>query len=522
MLKSNFNLNPSFPFHSAIRHPKSSSVQESKTEPNIIKPIVQIKSKKLCVKKQQQIKKLEEITQKYKERQNQNKGSKVENKSNTLTNNDKERKEKSLIPVIKKNDTNTSEEAIISSRQIKSFVKPPKNGTDKKTKDSNSNLHKLQTSKNNFNSVGTNTELLCPCVPCIIHDNIKENAKSENKKYVESNILEVATIYKGNDVSETKLELLYKNPTISNSRDNDDVIKTIIENNTENIDSTNSSGAFSVITTNKSEELVIDAFCNSNYTSNSVLDEIKDNLSTEMLDADCENGDCQENFDDSLNEKYFDSNTYTKYTNDASEIEEFMNLTDKLLNEQNLNGSKANTENNMCIDLHTPNTDSLEVTDNDNLDNENPNGQSGYKFSDTLAEVKNNLHQLLRNSTNASACKTDDISCEILNESINSKKLVSNMEHITIYEIEDEVAQDEILKLPSITETNKPITKVTNVSKRVQGLYKGNKKYKMLCDHKKDDIVFQTFTVNENNDEQLEAPPMKLPRIENKRLYCRL
>lgn len=415
-------------------------------------------------------------------------------------------------------------------------------------------------SSRNYQSVGINTELLC--VPCVIHENTE--TKNSSKKFKTNHV----TVSKEVEDPEPSVELLYKNPTMVSSCD---------VRIREHFESTDSKEYLSV--SNSKRSLINNSY-SGNFTSDNIESSVnltpsfeseeckaskrlkKIEISEIQLDQKCESEEtddlsaenCEENNELDVSNELYDSieaksedvemedqnngiecrygsgETYTKFTENPDDLDEFMNLTDKLMT-----GHKDEEQCEMDEDienLHTPKTNSLETINKDNLEEDNieESQLKKYNFSDTFKDLKNNFKDLM-------AVAGDNVVLEKTkaNEAEDeANKKVSDMEHITVYElkfyerqalVEQETAtanEKSEFKLPSIEETNKPKRKIVCNKKRMQKIYKPNRKYKLLGEKNRASEDCKTFIVNpeDNSDVQSitsEAPPLKLPRIENKK-----
>lgn len=431
----------------------------------------------------------------------------------------------------------------------------------------------------NCNSVGINTELLC--VPCVIHNTLDQK---KNSKKNTNNIKEkISARDPDNNISEPKVELLYKNPTILNSVElkikdkyekdtydkqsliNSNFERSIVTPSTsgnlmsDELESTTDINSQEILETDLNlqiEEEVEIKISNINIsesnrdTSSEKIDEDIHCLSEEHFEENYEHDISGELFNDSIENKFDDENntesqeiecrhgsgeTYTKFIEDPADLEEFMNLTDKLMKndhpEQEFSSVDKDIDN-----FHTPKTNSIEaINKQSDINNTDP---PKHVYSDTFEELKNNLRDLLEGAggTINDVKKTDENYKDKSSKYMcDTNRNICDMEHITVYERKfsennfDEMKptneENHPFKLPSIKESNKPGTKVECNKKRMQKLYKPSRKYKMLGEQTRTHKEYQTFIVkqnsNENSDGQSvssDAPPFKLPRIENKRL----
>ncbi|XP_073961592.1 uncharacterized protein isoform X2 [Choristoneura fumiferana] len=567
------------------QEPKTLTVQQSNTDPNIKKPPNKPVNK-LTVKKQQQLKKLEEIANKYNERQ-----------AKAAEEKEKKKNEKRKIPVLKKvhsKQENVDEiSECIEKEPVKGILKPlatkPSNNKNKTaslpvsieiptktktvkekpikrptTRDTNAlakensmsvdSLEDCLTISGNdkiCHSVGINTELLC--VPCVIHDNpdIKQPKSGNKTKNKESfvDFIDMSARNIKDNVSDEKLELLYKNPTMVSSCDIQaktsfisSVQSDTLETNDYNFDAKTDTAVkidtkSKIKCENKSESNSVTL---ETYDPNDVLESDHNlgeshDLSAEHFEDNYER-DVSDNFDNSEgiktdDENYSENNeteylhgsgdTYTKFTENPADLDEFINLTDKMISSHDFNQGDVSLEKHLDS-LHTPRTNSLEAMTDKCIEGPSKTEPKQH-FSDTLENLKSDLKELL----NGAGDTVDNVVKQL------EEKKVSNMEHITVYglkfyeENQDkaEISESNIeapkLKLPSIEENNRPEKKVVCTKKRMQKIFKSNRQYKMLSEQNRNDTENKTF-VKENNGESdaqsisSEAPPLKLPRIEQK------
>nr|XP_032518659.1 TNF receptor-associated factor family protein DDB_G0272098 isoform X2 [Danaus plexippus plexippus] len=576
------------------QEPHITSAQESNTVPKLVKDEPCKPKNRLNVKKRQQLKKLEEITNKYNERKQTTKNVALKNSAEleSVTKNIKKVEKieipvKSQIPVPKKikqnkrqlkqdknspnTDNNMQDDEMKNNFPLKDLdpnkdvlkvnIKEKKVKTKntkevkKRTKESTISLDSLEgcssdmaNKDKNCQSIGINTELLCPCIPCVIHDVpdlkfVNSKRTTSNKKKIDKNNQSALSI------PQPVVELLYKNPNMTNSCDNENkhFIEEQLDSN-ENIriqDYEQSVTALSNCLSTTKEPVSKDSFemyieiskdtndCDHESTRDSLHDDVP-NLSEENIELNNEHDMSAESFEDSFetndnsNNKANDNDedgcrhgsgeTYTKFTEDPSDFDEFLNITDKLI---------SNSEMEKCVEnIHTPQTDSLESIDK-NVENDTKTSTTQHTFSNSLEELKNDLKDLLYEAEKDVNVTTVVEKHENKEENIETQKNVNNMEHITVYGLQF-VDQEKIvpnlnlrenpseLKLPSINDTNKCSIK-TNSIKKISSLYKGNKKCKMLGQQKRSNNENRTFIINENQDEVSdEAPPLKLPRIDDK------
>ncbi|CAK1587020.1 unnamed protein product [Parnassius mnemosyne] len=563
--------------------PKISSIQQSNTDPNLPKVLQSKHKNKVNVKRKQQLKKLEEIANKYNNRQEEI--TKEKNKLRKNTNEDDEGK--SHIPILKKTVVNhknktkmetmkgkaemTKEERKLSSsvnraktegapvtikqqnensaksRKLKSVTK---NSTTKEITLSLDSLEDVQhdkTNDKNFQSIGINTELLCPCVPCVIY-NCPEQKKTEKLK-TKSNVNESKSTKINKHYSAPSIELLYKNPNVISSCDLQ--IKDITETQLKCIDintdihydsssiNSGSSNSFPNKThydceeTNAKEENTKIIEVNNKQPSKELCEEKYEDLnnlsaeeyeesyepdiSAEMSNDSIENDDQAQSKDIS---RHGSGDTYTKFSECPADLEEFYNLTDKIISTKTTKEEKLDKDLDM---LHTPNTNSIEAL-NKNDSCPKLSNLSKHQFSDTLEELKSNLKEILKETNSANA--DYDLAS-------NNIKNVRNMEHISVFEVnlyekgpnenteQLNKAQTEF-KLPSITETNNMMKRDERLSNTLTRP-KMSRKYKGFNKQSRNNIEYKTFIVRDNQDDNSdvhsvssEAPPLKLPRIEVK------
>ncbi|CAH0725711.1 unnamed protein product, partial [Brenthis ino] len=560
-----------------IQESHTCSVQQTKTDPNVNKKDAQKPINRLNVKKRKQLKKLEEIANKYAEK-NKNTQEKSNEKSYNKSVNKNEISSKSQIPVPKKvmlkeakqienelcSESKSDHSKNIHESNVQLSKPSPKTKTkekqysSKKIKESTMSLDSLDEpidtkQRKNCQSVGINTELLCPCVPCVIHetDNTPLTKKQNNNIKFTANVVNLK--YSKKDDLNQVVELLYKNPNMVSSCDIE--IKKINED--INLNETESAKYFSkqsvtdtcksfndnqfcikedsVKITNAIENTVIPDVAESKQI---ILENSNDNishLSIENIEENYEHDLSEENFEDSFDDKKNISNeeedsknricrhgsgdTYTKFSEDPADLEEFLSLTDKMIDDhEKREAQKSDIE--QCIEnIHTPRTNSMESMIKDVADKkEIVSPRLKPLFSDTFEELKSNLKDIL----NVGSDETDIINN---NKNVDANKKNCDMEHITVYGIkfydrEPTVISDSEnelkLKLPSISENNKCTRKDV---KKKSNIYKVNKKCKMLGQHKRSDSDYRTFIIKENQEEISDGvPPLKLPRIDNKRL----
>lgn len=468
----------------------------------------------------------------------------------------------------------------VSEKEKRAKRKVVKKETVKAVKESTMSLDSLEDSLPNLakdrsrQSIGINTELMCPCVPCVIHDGVDPNVATKIKLLLDAT--EKNDTIKANNIPEPKVEFLYKNLTMVSSCD---IQSRDYRNERELKDDTSVSNFdFSMITPSTSDNFDIknvecksesfkNKLFNSKFTDNTEIfnnekskadpekipkerksyvlcetnDEVIQGLSAENYEENYER-DMSEfedsietpNDNDNINEqndmisRHGSGDTYTKFTEDTADLEEFINITDKMMTVNNSNEDSLELEKQVD-NLHTPQTNSIESINKDSTDKDNSKSdKTKYNFSDSLEELKSNLKELL---DGASGDIKDVIKEE--DQDAETERKVSDMEHITVYElkfyewkpgdIETPVKQVSDLKLPSIAENNRPERKDSCNKKRIKNIYKPDRKYKMLSKEKRGCKEYQTFIKEDNDDSDsqsitAEAPPLKLPRIEKKRL----
>lgn len=440
-------------------------------------------------------------------------------------------------------------------------------------------------------SIGINTELMCPCVPCVIHDYVDPKPSTHCKKELEKNEKDKVAEIRSN---EPKVELLYKNltmvsscdiraleidpdsledlsitfdnktVTLSNETINDSGRKFVSSeknitsisdrNISEKTESHNKNHETSVINnlnvpqpsmgqeTNVTTKETVDT-CNSSNTDKELEKAPSRDLSAEEYE-DYYERDLSAEFDESAEDKTKSSvknevmcrhgsgDTYTKFTENPDDLEEFINMTDQMMSSHNFNEDMFRMDKEI-ENLHTPKTSSIETMAKSSSENETDQPEEAkLNFSDTLQELKSQLKELLNEAGNTieEAVKETEKT-----NNIDDKRQVNDMEHITIYQLKtyeqrnvNEMKVAEVdpyeFRLPSITENNKPDRKETCNRKKIQAIYKSNRKFKFLGEQSKSNKENKTF-IKENHDDNsdsqsitADAPPFKLPRIENKRL----
>ncbi|XP_013179979.1 PREDICTED: uncharacterized protein LOC106126723 isoform X3 [Papilio xuthus] len=510
------------------------------------------------VKKKQQLKKLEEITNKYNERKEKI----IEEKSGLpkLTEDSK-----SQIPVIKKTvlqkrrlnktTTNSSELGSLKEDDKDTLRSAQKQKVDKrnpsstrkqndkpempKTKKHNvkestmslDSLDDVQSNKSNnknCQSIGINTELFCPSIPCKIYSS-QEQAKEEKKK-TKYYVKELNMQKNSNSlISDTSVELLYKNPKMAISYDMESKeisesqldLKEVTHNSTDLQDAvyvhetekcSNNSLATTVSTNEESRDKETE---NKFDEINNSFEEFEENNNEHDLSAEIFNDSVEDFRQPSTNNemsRHGSGDTYTKITEGPTELEEFFNITDEIINSKT-----AEDKFDKDMDgLHTPNTISIEALNKTDLQQQNVDK---HEFSDALEELKSDLKDIL--------IKTTDVNSD------DTKTTRHDMEHITVFELkfyEKEFAEEiqtleEVkpkLKLPSISETNNLMTKEQSHRKLLKTT-KSSKKYKSFNKETRNSIENKTFIVNEHQGDNSdahsissEAPPLKLPKIEKK------
>lgn len=557
-----------------------SPIQQSCTDPNIPKQVQNKPKNRINVKRQQQLKKLDEIAYKYNQRLQHSK-----DKVKADDNNDEG---KSQIPVFKKKGVPMKEKmknVVNSAQSVKEDIKrkivagnknkitasPVRNQNESRTrpkqvkkntkgnsaKESTMSLDSLDEDKLNSNnekycqSVEMNTELLCPSVPCKIYACPEQKRtehstkKSKTKDSKTNNLL-------SQPLNVPIIKLLYKNPNVN---DNCDVrpkeINTTQINYSDIVRSDSNNSKVSVKIDSSSElksELQNISEAHSNNGENTISpqyscqgslnkqnsDEKYDdlyNLSAEEFDDNYEHDLSADLSNDSVEQedigqankdisRHGSSETYTKFSEEPADLEEFYNLTDKIISSKTVD-QKVDEDVNK---LHTPNSVSLEAL-NRNESNLVHISTTKHKFSDTLEELKHNLKEIL-NVANDDKIKND-----------NTQRDVHDMEHITVFGLkfyeENNSTENKHcgkssieLKLPSISETNNMMQKEQCIRNKLKAS-KTNRKYVAFDKQNRNNIEYKTFIVNDHQDDNSdgqsissEAPPLKLPRIELKRLFC--
>ncbi|CAF4879518.1 unnamed protein product [Pieris macdunnoughi] len=512
---------------SSTRNNEEPIALQSKTDP--INKQHDQKKPRLNVRKKQQLKNLEEIAEKHKAR------------SEKIIADQKRIKEKiaaskSQIPIrnqqktqitncddILKQELNTEEEEVsvaklkpksnyskkksISSKSRRQKDNTVKKETVKKLKESTMSLDSLEDCppksdrEQRSQSIGINTELLCPCVPCVIHDTSSDKTKSKNRSSSTTNKTRVdktdELLENTITVPSPSVELLFKNLTMVSScdistdlreqNDHDDIVHNLSENSIPNYPT-------------ESKEL-----CKNPAYEGEIFEEnYERDLSEDSFE--CDNKKEIEIKEDenetNLISRHGSGDTYTKFMDNPADLEEFLTLTDNMMTCE----TKCQEEFSKNIeDLHTPKTNSIEsicLKNNDNI-------TMKHNFSESFEELKNNFKDLLQEAQEFPPSNSEET------------RKVSDLEHITVYELklyEQEentkdvpIEPDKKIKLPSIAENNKGPQKGKN---NIASIYKDNRKVKM---QKRTDKDYQTYIIKERRDESSdEAPPLKLPRIELK------
>ncbi|XP_037877323.1 probable serine/threonine-protein kinase nek3 isoform X2 [Bombyx mori] len=534
---------------------------------------------KLTTKRQQQLQKLEEIGNRYNERTQKQQNNvkainekpdkslipkpkhvtvKKENKTelSKLDNkNVKDKDEENIIDSL--NPNNTKQTTPVNKTSIKMSNKEKKkidenkkklNVNEKKKrqsmKESSMSLDSLEetplpsSNSKKQQSVGINTELLC--VPCVIHD-----APDESKNYNTQSKFLPKKSCNNSVVSDVQVEMLYENPVMMHKIKTKKASKELpaaihnIANSTEDKsfhDSTDSIVNLEPMEPLNNDNIILDSSNNDNVSVidekyenevckdgdekvnyNLCVDNIEENYTLDLSDEDEEDG--------NLERRHGSGETYTKFTENPADLEEFMNITDKMLATQT-----SNVEiENQIYDLSTPQTNSIEALNNSTENLENPISEDRHEFSETFDELKKNFKMLLDGAG-------DNIQ-NVINKDLQLKqeaeKKVCDMEHIIVYELNNASRQSTKdkehrekkkpkLSLPDITQNNKT-TRISGNKKRMQKICAHSNKNKMFADQTRSNKEYQTFIIKKNNDDNSdgqsvssEAPPLKLPRIENK------
>ncbi|CAH4029981.1 unnamed protein product [Pieris brassicae] len=534
---------------------------QSKTDP--INKQHDQKKPRLNVRKKKQLKKLEEIAEKHKER------------SEKIIANQKSIKEKiaaSKIPIrnqhktqitncddVLKQELNIEEEEVsVAKLKPKSNDSKKKSISSKSSRQKDNNLRKEPVKKlkestmsldsledcppksdreQTSQSIGINTELLCPCVPCVIHDTSSHKTKSKKRS---SSTTNKTLVDKTDELLENTItvpspsvELLFKNLTMVSScdistdlreqNDHDDIAHNLSENSIPNYPTETKE-----LCKNPAYEVNVQEKHDIEYEVDSITECDNVNEPTQMENYDLSGEIFEENYERDLSEDSFEcdnkketeikeeenesnlisrhgsGDTYTKFMDNPDDLEEFLTLTDNMMTCE----TKCQEDLSKDIeDLHTPKTNSIESICLKNNDN-NP---IKHNFSESFEELKNNFKDLLQGAQEFPSSNSEET------------KKVSDLEHITVYELkfyEHEestkhvpMEPDKKIKLPSIAENNKGSQKGKN---NIASIYKDNRKVKM---QKRTDKDYQTYIIKERREESSdEAPPLKLPRIELKRL----
>ncbi|XP_026495566.2 MATH and LRR domain-containing protein PFE0570w isoform X6 [Vanessa tameamea] len=570
-------------------------IQQTNTDLNIKKDDTQSKPKsRLNIKKREQLKKLEEIANKYSEKKQNVQKDKLKNGAKSLDKKDS-KDPKSQIPIPRKTNLIKEKKVIeaqvldktnnlnsieaedqatssslsrqnASSSNVKNKVTAKyniKKDYTKKIKESTISLDSLENGSINTNrdknsqSVGINTELLCPCIPCVIYDNSEHNPVNKKRnKSLSKNKIKLVKV----DNSDSPVKLLYKNPKILSFCDveSDKTCNENINQSNENLSLVNQSNltlckSFTddSLTKNNLEKkktcedinkTVFDIHYinyiepNKNSSNDNMVDSIS-NLSAENIETNCEHDLSEGSFEDSFDIKkevsaeadtvlvcrHSSGDTYTKFTEDPADLEEFLSITDKMINNDKTQLETNNIEKSVQ-NIHTPRTDSIESMNRKLSENSTKDtNKTGPVFSDTLEELKSNLKDLLNEADH----EADNLTkYKEMNES-EFKKNVCDMEHITVYglkfyEEKQAVENNSIeekpseLKLPSINKTNK-FSQNDNDKNVHCNIYKANRNSRMLKHKKRTNSEYRTFIIKENQEDICdESPPLKLPRIENK------
>ncbi|XP_045775231.1 MATH and LRR domain-containing protein PFE0570w isoform X6 [Maniola jurtina] len=555
-LSSSRNIQGSYP----------SPVQQTNTDPNINKHNSQRKQRnQLNTKnKQEQLKKLEETVSKFNERINENAKQKA-TKSTKIHSEMKDSTHKTQIPVLKKlkpEEKKTSEEKCnedkasdrANSKKIKPTLRSPtktkiRKETKNNIKDRTMSLDSLDDSSvvtnriKNCQSIGINTELLCPCVPCVIHDTfeekiiIKRQNKTNNKQLDQKSQLN------------PEVELLFKNLNMTSSSDimfskngmQLESIKDVTFINC-NQSSTTSDDKKSVAKIDTEIKHLENDHTESGYFIAEATNEFNTNTTDDIANLSIENMEENQeldlsgnNFEDSFEIKkevnnsnivcrHGSGDTYTKFTEDPADLEEFFNLTDKMIQSTNENDINATDIEKSLENIHTPQTNSLESM------NEQSTEIVKLNFSDALQDLKNDFKDLLQEVKDQKISINVTNNCENMTDDDDSKRKVCDMEHITVYQLKYYERESNIqiennlldkntseLKLPAINETNRFLQREDSDNIKNSKKKKGHKKCRLLGQQKKTDKKYQTFIIKEKQEEKSdEEPPLKLPRIDIK------
>ncbi|KPJ18736.1 Protein FAM164A [Papilio machaon] len=470
---------------------------QSNADPLTNKPSSNNLRNRVNVKKKQQLKKLEEITNKYNERKEKI----IEEKGGLpkLTEDSK-----SQIPVIKKTVlqkkrviktvTNSSElgslkeddkDTLRSAQKLKIEKRNPSSTRKQKdkpefpktkkhnVKESTMSLDSLDdVQTNNINnknclSIGINTELFCPSIPCKIYSSQEQN--KEEKKKTKYYVKELNVPKNSNSlVTDASVEVLYKNPKMEMSYDMQSKEISESQLDLKEISTINSTVFQDTLYVNESEKCFNNSLATTavstneesrNKDSENKFDEINNSFE-EFEENNNEHDLSEEMFNDSVEDfrqpstniemsRHGSGDTYTKISEGPAELEEFFNLTDQMINSKT---AEDKLDNDMD-GLHTPNSISIEALNKTDLQNQNVDK---HEFSDALEELKSDLKDILNKTTDVNS---DDV-----------KTNIHDMEHITVFElkfyekecVEEIQTLEEVkpqLKLPSISETNNLMTK---------------------------------------------------------------
>ncbi|XP_059052581.1 repetitive organellar protein [Achroia grisella] len=578
------------------RYP-SSPVQQSKTEPNIRKFYPECRNKqrnKLSINKQQKLTKIEDNVNKFKE-QTLNKRNNVKTVNKIA--------ERSQIPIHTKinrnepiretrkqnSDTNICEESSKDSESVKHAKdksnkaipdesKPTINIKKKyisgvKSKESTVRINKTQktnklvqesslrldsleeslpfNNEKKCHSIGINTELICPCIPCIIYEYPEQ--KKSNKRKINNGANVKVSLEIDRYVSEPKIELLYKNLAIVCSSDLQLTVDSEMELHSHNKEPLAVSHITPFATASDCENVTSN---NTQFTyqkrelqiENKDIYQIKYLKNLRKRSSNSDENCCKitrdhsaknfedeidissfENYDGSNDNKSFDNNvgrhgssdTFTKFTENPHDLEEFINITNTMISNET-EEKKFDVE--MDIEnLLTPKTNSIEDINKD-ISNNVFSEQDKCNVSDVFAVLKNNLKELLGGSSKNEINKYNRNMINV--EEIHESRKVCDLEHITVYELKhyEQIQREKIdlfkdvsvvFKLPSISDNNKSEKTVMCNKKRMQRIYRANRKYNMLSHQSRGNtfIVKKDHEDSDNQSATSEAPPLKLPRI---------
>ncbi|XP_038222233.1 uncharacterized protein LOC119839880 isoform X5 [Zerene cesonia] len=547
-------------------------LQQCNTDPDVNKKEKDNKPKvRMTIKKKQQLKKLEELAEKHKEKSQKilakvQRASKVTEKTECPS--------KSQIPLLKKEkivkktiinkdipqketvnidkestDNNITKQAQVAIKEINIKTKTKKD-VSRRQKESTMSLDSLEdcpqksTREQNSQSIGINTELLCPCVPCVIHDLTPPKQKKKNEKSSHLNKIQAdkceSELFTRNQIMEnsSSVELLYKNPSMVSSCDNSKELREqadcdetetgfyqakvpFYHSSSDAIDFTDNIKRLENLNeySDTNIESKTDVFKNISSgkvikedskqyidLSNEHFDEnYERDLSEDSLDCDEKENVIDDEDQNNLVSRHGSGDTYTKFIDNPADLEEFLTLTDDMICDTN---NKKEITDKDIEHIHTPKTNSIESI----CANSNKDILTKHSFSDTIEELKNNFKEILQ--------ETQDENAE---DDLNRK--VSDMEHITVYELKfydqksnaelsQTTKQDSDVKLPAIEENNKLVRKGLKSKNNISNIYKNNRKCEMLNKTNKE---YRTFIIKENREESSdEAPPLKLPRIDLK------